>query len=58
MKPTSDLFPFNGRLLHVQKNHIQVTVADLGVIPSLRYYDLFEESEKVSAQKLRCGFLV
>ena len=57
MKPASDLFPTKGGLLPMQKNHIQVTVADLGYYPSLHYYNLAEES-KVFILKLRCGLSV
>ena len=57
MKPTSDLFPSNGGLLSVQKNRMQIAVADLGADPSLCYYNLPEES-KIFIQKLRCGLSV
>ena len=56
MKPVSDLFPINGGLLSVQKNHKQVKVADLEFDSSLQYFDLPEMSE--TFPKLRCGISV
>ena len=57
MIPASDLFPIRGGLLSMQKNHMEIAVADLGSNPSLRYYDLPEESI-VFIQASRCGFSV
>ena len=56
MKPTSDQIPINGGLLSVQKNHMEITVADLEFDSSLQCFDFSKIPEIF--QKLRCGISV